>query len=221
MMVCRPKDTIWAKKSGIHSKQKQQSEGDVGMTDNEILNVGDVCTYSYDNTNKSLSVVEVVKYLSDECVVVKFHQVIVDDSGNGLFTYLCDKDKTMNVSKKYLCKIDLINRLKADKEALIAGQETLQKHIAEKDAEVERLQSRIIEQHNAICEIVKQTNSEAIKEFAERLKKEATVDEDSTWWIANIDVDNLVKELTEPKAETSVSLIDGHIDGKEFWNDTH
>ena len=34
---------------------------------------------------------------------------------------------------------DLINRLQADKEALIAGQETLQKALAEKAAEVERL----------------------------------------------------------------------------------
>ena len=35
----------------------------------------------------------------------------------------------------YIAKnaLDLINRLKADKEALIKGQETLQKHLAEKD----------------------------------------------------------------------------------------
>ena len=45
----------------------------------------------------------------------------------------------------------------------------------------------------------KKVKSEAIKEFAERLKEEATVDDDSTWWVANIDIDNLVKEMTEGK----------------------
>lgn len=38
--------------------------------------------------------------------------------------------------------LDLINRMKADKEALIAGQETLQKALAEKSAEVENLKKR-------------------------------------------------------------------------------
>lgn len=37
--------------------------------------------------------------------------------------------------------LDLINRLQADKEALIAGQETLQKALAEKDKEIERLKA--------------------------------------------------------------------------------
>lgn len=87
------------------------------MTDNKI-NIGDVCTYSFDNENKSLSTVEVVKILSDEVASVKFHQVIVDDSGNGYFTYLCNTGKTMNVSIKYLHKLDLINRLKSENEDL-------------------------------------------------------------------------------------------------------
>ena len=42
-------------------------------------------------------------------------------------------------------------------------------------------------------------HSEAIKEFAERLKEKATVDGDSTWWIANIDVDSVVKEMVGEK----------------------
>ena len=44
--------------------------------------------------------------------------------------------------------LDLINRLQADKEALINGQETLQKHIADQKAEIERLE-RDIEWNNA------------------------------------------------------------------------
>ena len=43
--------------------------------------------------------------------------------------------------------------------------------------------------------IEKEIKSEAIKEFAERLKNEATVDDDSIWWIAGVDIDNLVKEM--------------------------
>lgn len=38
---------------------------------------------------------------------------------------------------------DFINRLQADKEALIAGQETLQKALAEKNTEIERLNNHI------------------------------------------------------------------------------
>lgn len=37
--------------------------------------------------------------------------------------------------------LDLINRLQEEKEALIAGQETLQKALAEKDKEIERLKA--------------------------------------------------------------------------------
>lgn len=88
------------------------------MTDNEIIKAGDTCCYFYDNQNTSFSIVEVVSELSDECVVVKFHQVLRDDSGNDLFTYLCDNGKTMNVSRKYLHKLDLINRQKAEIERL-------------------------------------------------------------------------------------------------------
>ena len=39
--------------------------------------------------------------------------------------------------------LDLINRLQSQKEALIAGQETLQKALAEKIAEIERLNNHI------------------------------------------------------------------------------
>lgn len=39
--------------------------------------------------------------------------------------------------------LDLINRQKEEKEALIAGQETLQKYIADQKAEIERLKEQI------------------------------------------------------------------------------
>lgn len=66
-------------------------------------------------------------------------------------------------------------------------------------AEIERLQEHIKHTNNVVKQVVEDTKSEAIKEFAKRLKEEATVDDDSTWWVANIDIDNLVKEMTEGK----------------------
>lgn len=43
----------------------------------------------------------------------------------------------VNIEKLF---VDMFNRLQADKDALIAGQETLQKALAEKDAKIEALQ---------------------------------------------------------------------------------
>lgn len=133
------------------------------MTDNEIINIGDVCAYSFDNANKGLSVVEIVNILSDEVVVVKFHQVICDDSGNGYFTYLSDTGKTMNVSKKYLTKIDLINRLKSANEKNERIIELSDKTIKTQSAEIERYLHSI----KLLEKDVQTAKSEAIKEFAE------------------------------------------------------
>ena len=139
------------------------------MTDSEIIRVGDVCTYSYDNQNKSLSIVEVVQELSDECVVVKFHQVIVDDSGNGLFTYLCNKGKTMNVSRKYLCRIDLINHQKAE-----------------------------IERYKGVIKLLEKDVADAYDEFAERLKEDVA-HIPAWGRVAAKKIDNLCKKLKEEK----------------------
>lgn len=69
---------------------------------------GDVCVYEYDGENESLSVVEIVKILSDERGVaeIKFIAVIKDDTGNGFFKYLLETGLTMNASMKYLEKIE-------------------------------------------------------------------------------------------------------------------
>ena len=68
---------------------------------------GDVCIYSFDNGNKSSSIVEIVKILNDEKGVaeVKFLKVFTDDSGNGWFDYLLRTSQTMNASFKYLKNI--------------------------------------------------------------------------------------------------------------------
>lgn len=170
------------------------------MTDTEIIKIGDVCAYFYDNQNKSFSIVEIIEELSDECVVVKFHQVLRDNSGNGLFTYLCDTGKTMNVSRKYLHKLDLINRQKTEIEILIRKKETLRDEIAELQAENERLNKEIDRLSQCVMyhdgQIV-----DAIKEFAESLKHELEIAFDEPIFdtvvgkIIDSTIDSLIDEM--------------------------
>lgn len=69
--------------------------------------VGDFCIYGFADENKSLAIVEIVKILDDTRGVaeIKFHKVVFDDTGNGLFEYLLRSGKTMNGSFKYLKNI--------------------------------------------------------------------------------------------------------------------
>lgn len=106
-------------------------------------------------------------------------------------------DNTINtkdcITKLSTNALDLISRQKAEKEALIAGQETLQKYIAEQKAEiegleklydqaykeslqwkteVERLQKLLDDNCNRCIERERaKGKAEAITEFAERLKE--------------------------------------------------
>lgn len=99
------------------------------MTDKSIINVGDVCAYSYDNENKSLCIVKIKAQASENVFVVEFLQVIVDDTGNDFFTYLKDKSKTMNVSRKYLHKINIVDIQQAEIEKLKQVKSQLEKDI--------------------------------------------------------------------------------------------
>jgi hypothetical protein len=101
--------------------------------------------------------------------------------------------------------LDLINRQKAEKEALINGQETLQKYISEQKAEIERVR---VEKDNLI-KTYKECQVEAVKEFAERLK-ENRIDIDVSFGygkehyteaVAVVEIDRLVKEFTEGKVD--------------------
>lgn len=128
------------------------------MKDNETINIGDICLYHFADRNKSISLVEVVNDRSEEYAVVGFHQVFVDDSGNGLFEYLCKKGKTMVVSKEFLHKVDLANRQREEiddlarndlprcKDALRRANEIgmgLDKENQELKAEIEKLKADV------------------------------------------------------------------------------
>lgn len=101
--------------------------------------------------------------------------------------------------------LDLIASQKAEKEALIAGQETLQKHIAEQRAEIERLEKENKNLLSKLCKKVrteskvveKLIKAEAIKEFAERLKDKSKKRTQDVYgeMVFFGDIDNLVKEM--------------------------
>ena len=99
-------------------------------------------------------------------------------------------------------------RQKAEIEALINGQETLQKHIAEKMAKIEQLKAEKVKLHTLIPKMLAEAKSEAIKEFAERLKSKFTHSGKSTKYgnftwddVTSYELDNLVKEMTDFKEE--------------------
>ena len=72
--------------------------------ENESVQVGDVCKYSFGNKNQSCAIVKIVRILdrSEGAAEIRFLDVIKDDTGNGFFEYLLKTSGTMNASLKYL-----------------------------------------------------------------------------------------------------------------------
>lgn len=89
--------------------------------------------------------------------------------------------------------LDLINRQQEMLEAA-NGQETLQKALAEKDKEIERLNNNISAMAVTTHNCAKETEAEAIIAFAERLKKECLIDRGYEI-LHEGTIDNLVKEM--------------------------
>lgn len=145
--------------------------------------------------------------------IIKALEALREEQENGYVTALEYGGKRDETHEEFLDLLDdtvaLINRLQAENEALIAGQETLQKYVATQKAEIERLKDALTDNEYGCCVGVKNgliythtlddydrligdISAEAIKEFADRLKedvgsfgKHITVE----------DVDNLVKEM--------------------------
>lgn len=160
--------------------------------------------------------------VSDEDIVKALECCIKDDYDK-IRNALCAKcPYCKNTNCKFLLQrdtLDLINRLKADKEALIKGQESLMKHlerkkeiITELDNEVEELSYRNKEllkavhyYHDSKIDSIKRAKSEAIKKFAERFKEKAgsivtscqgyEIYETKQYQISAINFDNLVEEM--------------------------
>ena len=99
--------------------------------------------------------------------------------------------------------LELINRLQDEREALINGQETLQKTIVEQNEKIKRLKRLNQERLDEIYSLKidnENTKAEAIKEFWASLKEIAYIPNLSLTGEYVVDVsdgDNLVKEMTE------------------------
>ncbi len=116
-----------------------EKNSETAMSDDEIIKALKICTSSSNGCSHS-------NYTCDDCYL----------KGQPMCSAVLHQDT-----------IDLINRLQADKEALIAGQETLQKALAEKNTEIERLQSDYSSMQSTLAKMsmgVEQSKAEAIKE---------------------------------------------------------
>lgn len=128
--------------------------------------------------------------------------------------------------------LNLINHQKEQINGLIAGQETFQKHLAEKNAEIERLQKEANKWKDALmgeciltnCPNHQRLEFKAIKEFVKLVVRRFNCNTPRGAYLYNV-MKEIEKEMVGTKADTSVSLIDGHIesdfDSKAFWEDTH
>ncbi|MBE6784167.1 MAG: hypothetical protein E7536_09180 [Ruminococcaceae bacterium] len=156
------------------------------MTDNEIIKAFEYCV-KHEDTCEGCPCVE----NKTECVTN--HPKHALDLINRQKEEITKNEKIIEAAN------NLIDIQKSEIEALIAGQETLQKYIAEKDAEIEKLNAYISrcesgEEYWVKCLL--ERPAEAVKEFAERLKKEWNL---KTEYANNIvfadDIDNAVKEM--------------------------
>ena len=81
-----------------------------------------------------------MKELTDNEIIVALNKAWGLDE---ISIYCADDRGEYIASVKVISVVNLINRLQSQKEALIAGQETLQKALAEKNTEIERLNNHI------------------------------------------------------------------------------
>lgn len=105
--------------------------------------------------------------------------------------------------------LDLINRQQAEKEALIAGQETMSKYIEEQQAEIERLQAdnktlenviknTFLEKAGLDIDPLAEVKTEAIKKFAEKLNEKAQIADCFNSYnmvVGTYFIDDLLKEM--------------------------
>ena len=116
---------------------------------------------------------------------------------------LCDLDFEVCVETLLKESKDLLSRRNEQIEALISGQETLQKHIAEKDAEVERLQGRnkrlesafVAECDLSACPRKQEIKNEAIKDALNRAKKRIGDSHFQNYGLAIMEIMEVEKEM--------------------------
>ena len=144
--------------------------------------------------------------MTDEQIIKAMRCVI----GNGVNCSECEYQKALPFpSCRRMCAknaLDLINRQKAEKERLEDENYTLKNKIEIRDNLIEQLGSDIDIKYNTIYtmrEKLKNSKSEAIKEFVERVKRTSIgleIGDDKKFKMTVVStaaIDNLVKEMTE------------------------
>lgn len=110
--------------------------------------------------------------------------------------YCADRKGNHIASVRVIDIVDLINRLQAKNEALIAGQETLQKALEEKNKEIQGLRNTVVyDISNFASEYDSKIKAEVIKELLDKIEKQAIPNEDDVYWVELDDIYNLVKEM--------------------------
>lgn len=132
--------------------------------------------------------------MTDNEIIKALECCINDDCDNCPDTFgNCEHNAMRNA-------LDLINRQKAEIEELQTDGETLAISLLNARKEIERLKDRNVELWGENRVACKKAKSEAIKEFAERLKEKAYIDDGVTGFqdmiVAIEDIDTLVEEMT-------------------------
>ena len=101
----------------------------------------------------------------------------------------CDHDQCPVAKMK-----ERLSELEADREALIAGQETLQKYIAEQREELEQLRTEREQYFQKLWTTIARIQAEAFIEFADKAKVEAIHFAANPQEARDV-IDNITKEL--------------------------
>ena len=144
-----------------------------------------------------------MKKFTDEQIIKAMRCVI----GNGVNCSECEYQKALPFpSCRRMCAknaLDLINRQKAEKERLEDENYTLKNKIEIRDNLIEQLGSDIDVKYNTIYtmrEKLKNSKSEAIKEFVKKVKRYSFVDNlslDGKETVYVDDINSIAKEMTE------------------------
>lgn len=137
---------------------------------------------------------DIINNFSDMKIIKALECCIIGDCDN------CPFYETRELCPNLILFVsDLIKRQKAEIEAFINGQETLQKYIAEQKAEIERFENHIqegIDLAKQIPEMMELVKSEAYRECIEKVKERlSTCVTDTQQMVVELRLDNLLKEL--------------------------
>lgn len=120
------------------------------------------------------------------------------EQANGMINWEINSDGARKIYETVISTLDLIDRLKAEIEALDFLIKESNKLVERQDKAINRLQADNSSMQSTLAKMsmgVEEAKAEAIKEFAERLKKEKFTHTNFGELVYVEDIDNLVKEM--------------------------